>query len=180
MRYKAITISGKIAVGTSTLASNLKESLSWKYINAGAIQREYDRKNNINENKQGALSRSDEHEREIDNLTQELLRNEENIIYEGWLAGYMAQNINGILKVLVTCSQYNVRVDRVVNRDGVTVDEAKHWIKTREAENIKKWHRLYGEKDFWDRKYYDLIVDTYTMGPLETAGRVLDKLGYKG
>lgn len=180
MNYKAITISGKIAVGTSTLAANLKNTLSWKYINAGAIQREYDRKNNINENQQGALARSDEHEKQIDKLTRNMLQTETNIIYEGWLAGFMSQDIKGVLKVLVTCSQYNVRVDRVVNRDGVTVDEAKIWIKTREAENIEKWHRLYGEKDFWDPKYYDLIVDTYSMGPLETAGRVLDKLGYKG
>ena len=179
MNYQAITISGKVAVGTSTLAGNLKDSLGWKYINAGAVQREYDRKNDRNANKLGATNRSDEHERQIDEQTRAMLRAEKNIIYEGWLAGFIAQDIPKVLKVLVVCSRYNVKVDRVVNRDNVTVTEAKAWIKQRESENIEKWRKLYGERDFWDPKLYDLVVDTYSMGPLETAGRVLDKLGFK-
>lgn len=177
-KYNAITISGKIAVGTTTLAKNIQSTLGWKYVNTGAIQREYDRKKGNNENAQGALSRTDEHEREMDAMTVEMLKKEKNIIYEAWLAGFMAKDIKGVLKVLVICSEYAVRVDRVVNREKITVDDAKLWMKQREEENIPTWQRLYGDFDFWDPKYYDIVIDTYKTGPMESLGVVLDKLGY--
>jgi len=68
----------------------------------------------------------------------------------------------------------------VVNRENIGVEEAKDWIKQREEENIIKWQRLYGNYDFWHPKYYDLVIDTYSSGQMETVGKVLDKLAYKG
>lgn len=178
-KYTAITISGKIAVGTSTLAKNLRDTLDWKYVNTGAIQREYDRKHGKNDNQIGAASRTDEHEREMEAMTEKMLKEEKNIIYEAWLSGFLARDMKNVLKVLVICSEYAVRVDRVVNREKITVDQAKDWMKQREEENIPTWQRLYGNHDFWDPKYYDLVVDTYPVGPNEALGMVLDKLGYK-
>ena len=180
LRYRNIAISHKVAAGSSTLAKNLHEVLGWKVVNAGEIQRRYDREHGIHEDKQGALARPDEHEREIDAMTKKMLANEHNLIYVGWLAGFMAQGIPGVLKVLLFCSDEAVRVDRVANRDRVSIQQAKQFIRQREEENIKKWRRLYGDVNFWDPKYFDVIIDTYSSGPLETLGRVLDKLGYQG
>jgi len=178
--FRVVTVSGKVAVGTSTLSKNLTQALGWRYINVGEIQREYDRQHQIAENKQGAASRPDDHEKEIDEMTKKMLKTEENIIYEAWLAGFMAQGISQVFKVLLICSHDEVRVDRVVNRENITVDQAKEWIKQREEENFKKWQKLYGPYNFWDPKYYDLVIDTYSSGPMETVGKVLDKLRFKG
>jgi cytidylate kinase len=175
-KYRIITISGKYATGTSTLAKNLIKETGWKYINLGDIQREYDRQHNIDENKQGALSRPDEHEKEMDATTKKILKKENKLIYESWLSGFNAQGIDGILKVLLICSDEAIRIDRVVNRDGLTIDQAKEYIKQREEENEKKWKKLYGDYNFWDSKYFDIIIDTYSSGPMETLGKVLDKL----
>lgn len=177
--FTAITVSGKIAVGTTTLAKNLRDVLGWKHINTGSIQREFDRKHGKNDNRVGAASRTDDHEREMEAMTEKILREEKNIIYEAWLSGYIAREMPNVLKVLVVCSEYAVRVDRVVNREKITVDEAKEWMRQREEENIPTWERLYGKQDFWDPKNFDLVVDTYKTGPNETMGVVLDKLGYK-
>lgn len=179
LNFRAITTSGKIAVGASTLSKNLQQILEWKYVNTGEIQRRYDRVHGIHENKQGAASRPDSHEREIDAMTKKMLKEEKNIIYEAWLSGFMAQGITGVLKVLVICSEDSIRVDRVMNREGVSLDDAKHFIRQREEENIAKWKKLYGDFEFWDPKYYDLVIDTYSSGSMETVGKVLDKLGYK-
>lgn len=176
LKYINITLSGKIAAGTTTLAKSLQESLGWKYINTGTIQRDYDKKHNINTNRHGALVRSDEHEREMEAMTKKMLETESNLIYEAWLAGFVAQGIPGILKVLLICSQDAVRIDRIVNRDQLTFEEAKQFIKQREEENEKKWKKLYGNYNFWDPKYFDLVIDTNSSGPMETLGRVLDKL----
>lgn len=179
-KCRLITVSGKIAVGTTTLTKNLVRTLGWKHINIGSVQRQFDKKNKINEKKQGALSRTDDHEKEIDAMTEQLLKTEKEIIYEAWLSGFFARNHKDILKVLLICSHDDIRVDRVANRDNMTVEQAKHWIKQRESENIIKWERLYGDYDFWDPKYFNLVINTYRSGPMETLGKVLDKMGYKG
>jgi len=176
--FRLITISGKIAVGTTTLTKNLVNSLHWKHINIGAIQRNHDRRCKFKENEMGALSRTDDHEKKIDAITQQMLKVEKEIIYEGWLTGFFARSYKDVLKVLLICSHDDIRVDRVANRDNVSVEEAKHWIKQRENENTDKWKRLYGEYNFWDPKYFDLVINTYKTGPLETLGKVLDQIGY--
>lgn len=178
--FNKITISGKFAVGTTTLAKHLQEILDWKYVNAGAIQREFDRTHGIHENKQGALSRPDRHEREIDKMTVDMLKKEKNLIYEAWLAGFMAKDLKDVFRILLVCSNESVRIDRVVNRENVSVEEAKSWIKQREKENLDKWKKLYGPYDFWNPEFYNLVIDTYSSGPMSTVGKVLDKLGFKG
>lgn len=178
--YRNITVSGKIAVGTSTLSKKLNEVLGWEYINTGDLQRQYDREHGIAENERGAVTRPDSHEQEMEAMAKRILTEKNHIIYEAWLSGFVARNISGVLKVLVVCSNEAIRIDRVVNRDKVSVDEAKQFIKTREEENINKWKKLYGDHDFWNPKFYDLVIDTYSSGPLETVGKVLDSLGYKG
>lgn len=179
-KYKNITVSGKIAVGTTTLAKSLTGILDWKYVNAGELQRMWDREHGIDEIRQGATARPDERERDIDErMTKRILQNEKNYICEGWLSGFMAQRISGVLKVLLVCSDEAIRIDRVVNRDRVTIEEAKRFIRQREEENISKWKKLYGDFDFWDPSYYDLVIDTFSSGPMQTLGKVLDKLGYK-
>ncbi len=80
--------------------------------------------------------------------------------------------------MLATCSDEAVRIDRVLNRDKISVEQAKIFIKTREEENFVKWKKLYGDYDFLDPKLYDLVIDTYSSGPMETLGKVLDTLGY--
>lgn len=179
-KFHIVTVSGKIASGTTTLAKNLSHVLNWKYINVGDLQREFDRNHNINENKQGALSRSDEHEKSMEKMTEKMLNEESNLIYEAWLSGFVARKISRVCRVLVVCSHEDLRIDRVVNRENISVDEAKHWIKQREDENISKWKKLYGDYDFWDPKYYNMVIDTYSRGPMETLGIVLDRLGYHG
>jgi cytidylate kinase len=180
LNFQNITVSGKIASGTSTLAKNLVEVLNWQYVNTGALQREFDRKHGIHENMQGAVMRPDERERKMEAMAQKKLETEKNLVYEGWLSGFVARKLKSTLRVLLYCSEDAVRIDRVVNRDGITVDEAKIWIKQREQQNIEKWQKLYGPYNFWDPKYYTLAIDTFSSGSMETLGKVLDKLGFNG
>ncbi len=179
IKYRLITISGKIAVGTTTLSKNLAHVLNWRHINFGELQREYDKKLKINSNKYGALVRSDNHERKIEAMGEQILKTEKEIIYEAWLSGFLARDYSNVLKVLLVCSKDDIRIDRVANRENISIKEAKEWIKRREKENEIKWKKLYGDYNFWDPKYFDLVIDTYKKGPMETLGKVLDKLGFR-
>lgn len=177
LKYRNITVSGKIATGTSTLAQNLVKALGWRRINAGDIQREYDRERGKSEHFSGSDTRSDAWERHIEEMTKNKLKTEEGLVYEAWLSGFIAQGIPGIFKVLLVCDDA-LRIDRVVNRDQMGVEDAKRQIQEREQGNIAKWQKLYGPYDFWDPKYYDLVIDTFSSGSQETLGKVLDKIGY--
>jgi cytidylate kinase len=177
LNFKNITISGGVATGKDTLLENLKPfllPLGWKFTSGGIILRDY-----LKEYKHPLASLGDEKiHRLIDERTIKLLK-EGHYVINSWLAGFMARNFNDTLRVLLICSNPALKVDRVVNRDKVTIEEAKRMIKEREEDNLKTWKKIYGDFDFFDPKYYHLVIDTYSSGPLETVGKVLDRLGFK-
>jgi len=87
----------------------------------------------------------------------------------------------------MNCSNDAVRVDRIVNRDNVSVAKAKDHIFEREQKNLGKWTRMYqkewrewvgqDEIDFYSFDLYDLVIDTYSYDREETLNLVLQKLG---
>ena len=176
MKYKNITISGGVAVGKNTLQENLKSYLQpqgFKFTSGGQLLRDFSR-----EYVQPLASLApDEFHHKLDDRTKKLLE-EGKYVIEAWLAGFMARERDDTLRILLICSHDSVRIDRVVNRDKVTIEKAKAYIKDREETNFREWKRIYGDHDFFDPKYYHLVIDTYSSGPNETVGKVLDKLGY--
>lgn len=176
LNYDNITISGGVATGKNTLLNNLKpflEPLGWRFTSGGQILRDY-----LKEYIQPLASRAgSEIHHQIDNRTKKLLTGGHFVI-ESWLAGFMAHDRKDTLRILLICSSDAVKIDRVVNRDRISVEKAKIFIKEREKGNFKTWQKIYGQYNFFDPKYYHLVIDTYSSGPLETVGKVLDKLGY--
>lgn len=128
----------------------------------------------------------DEFDRKVDFGMRRSLQIEDKKIYDAWLAGFMAQGAKGVLKVLLYCSSDEVRVDRIVNRDQISVEQAKEHIFDREEQNIKKWVRMYAKEwqewvgrskvDFYNPKIYDLVIDTYANDRDKTLKLVMEKL----
>lgn len=177
-KFTNITISGGIGVGTTTLMKNLQpylESYGWKFKSTGQFIREYTKENLL----PTATLVSDDFDRDIEKKAYETLKNEKNRVIEAWLGGFVARGLPHVLRVLLTCSKEDIRVDRIANRDNISIAQAKENIKKREEENFKKWRRIYGDYNFFDQKFYSVVIDTYESGPLETVGKVLDVLGYK-
>ncbi len=176
--FSNITISGGVAVGTSTLLNNLKpylEPYQWKFKSTGEFVREYTKENVL----PLATLVSDDFDRQIEAKVYETLAKEKHWVIDGWLSGFISKDLSDTLRVLLVCSENSIRVDRVMNRDKVSVSDAKNFLKLREDKNFKKWQRMYGEHNFFNPKYYQLVIDTYSSGQNETVGKVLDALGYK-
>lgn len=175
--YKNIAISGGVAVGKNTLFENLKqylEPLGWKFRTTGQILRDY-----TNENVMPNASLVDDNfHRKIEDKARELLEKDKNWVIEAWLGGFIARDLKDVLKVLLICSHDSIRIDRVANRDKITVVQAKEAIKKRENDNFKTWRNVYGDYNFLDPSYFDVIIDTFSSGQLETTGKVLDALGF--
>lgn len=185
-RYQNITISGLPGSGTTTLLRLLKDELKfdgWTGFSGGEFMRQYAVEKGLYDDKQkihhDATAYDDEFDRQVDMGVREKLQSEERLIIESWLSGFMAQNLDGVLKILVVCSDDSVRVDRIVNRDEVTVEEAKQHIIRRYQTNLEKWQRMYAQEwqqwvvdsgsakpedpiDFWRPDLYDVVIDTYS------------------
>lgn len=175
-KWRNITISGRVASGATTLSRSLAQKLGWEIVNGGEIYRVYAKEKGIPLENTSQIS--DDYHFKLDNFIKEKLMTEEHLVIESWLSGFDAQGIKGVFKVFVTCSDDAVRVDRIVNRDKMTIDEAKEHLRIREEENLKKWEKIYHTRDIWNSNLYDLVINTYTSGPAETLNLVLQAIGF--
>ncbi len=187
LKYSSIAISGKPGAGRSTLLKNLKsylEPLGWETFSGGDWSRKFaieSGKHEIDDvTHHYAKDVSEEVDHKIDLALREKLSDPDtHVAVESWLAGWNMRGLKHVLKVLLMCDDA-LLVDRVVNRDNLTVEEAKNHLFDRENSNLSKWCRMYRvpKEDFWDPKHYDLVINTYSHGPVETMDVVLQALGY--
>lgn len=171
---RIITVSGRIASGSTTLAKNIAENLGWRHIEGGDIFWERVR-SKLNLDSKDTDKRPDKEDEIFDAELKSMLENESGIVLETKLAGYNAQGIDGIFKILVVCEDQNgedhmdIRIDRLINREELSIDQAKQEVIEREKNDIEKWRRIYAGGDpewvYWDPKYYDLRVNTYSHNP---------------
>lgn len=174
-KFDNIAISGGIGVGTTTLMANLKPYLApqgFQFRSTGDFFRQHTKENIM----PVSTLVSDEFDQNIEKEVYEILKNEKLWVIEGWLSGFVSRDLKNTLKVLLICSSQSIRIDRIVNRDKISIKDAKKFIKEREKKNFEKWKRIYGNFNFFDKKYYDLVIDTFSTGPKETVDKVIDKL----
>ena len=186
-KFSSIAISGPPGAGRSTLLKNLKEivaPLGWETFSGGDWSRQFAiqaGKHNVNDVKHHfAEDVSEDIDHQIDLSLREKLSNPEaHVVVESWIAGWNMRGLKHVLKVLLMCDDA-LRIDRVVNRDNLSVEEAKSHLFDRERSNLTKWSRMYNvpTADFWNPKHYDLILNTYSRWAEEILDLVLQALGY--
>lgn len=201
-KYKNITISGLPGSGSTTLLRMLKENenlkfAGWTGFSGGEFMRAYAKEKGLFEERGGlhhdASHYEDEFDRTVDMGIREKVTQESGWIIESWLSGFMAQGVAGTLKILMKCSDKAVKVDRIVNRDRVTADEAIQNMHDRYVANLTKWQRLYSAEwnewlvktgkvkqsdpiDFWREDLYDVVIDTYSVNQKEVLQTVIDAI----
>jgi len=184
---RIITVSGRIASGSTTLAKNLAKTLGWKHLEGGEIFWEAIR-SKLGCDPKDTNKRADIQDQEFDDYLKNLLETEKNIVLETKLAGFNAQEINGIYKILVVCNDYGidqtaVRIDRLVNREKMSITEAKEEVLEREKNDLEKWRRMYAKGDlkwvYWDEKYYDLVLNTFIHDKEESLSLALEVIRKK-
>lgn len=197
IKYRNITISGLPGAGSTTLGKLLSTQLGWERYSGGDFMRQYAIEKGYFDPKQtvhhAATVYPDDFDRQVDyDLRKKLVEKQHNV-YESWLSGFLAQGVADTLKILVYCSDDAVRVDRIANRDNVSIDEAKKHIFDREDQNLAKWAKMYksewqewvvargvvpdGEPIyFWKPELYDLVIDTFGHGKEATLELAMQKL----
>lgn len=184
---KNITVSGRIGSGTTTLALGLSKKLEWKLLEGGVLFEKIHQR--LGEDELNVNARPDHFDLEYEEKIKKMLQGEKHNIIQSHLAGFDGQGIEGVFKILVVCEDESgqdkpeIRIDRLVNRRGISIEEAKEEATEREERNLEKWRRLYAKEDsswvYWAKKYYDLVINTYSHNQKETLKLALEGLGYK-
>ena len=193
-KYKNISVSGLPGAGSTTLGKHLAQHLGFKYFSGGDWMRSYAISNNLFDanatvhHDQSIIQ--DEIDRQMDYGMREKMAKEAGCLYESWLSGFLAQQVEGTFKILIYCSDDAVRVDRIANRDDISILKAKEHIFTREQKNLTKWAKMYSQEwkewvvkpntlgatepiYFWRPELYYLAIDTFRLGKEETLERAL-------
>lgn len=185
---RIITVSGKIGAGSTTLAKGLAKTLGWKHLEGGEIFWEAVRKR-MGLDPKDTDQRPDKEDELFDAQLKKILHHDKHIVLETKLAAVNAQGVGNIFKIAVLCTdrdgndQTAIRIDRLVNRERIPVDEAKEEVLSREIHDLEKWRRLYAHDDpewvYWDKKYYDLIINTFDHNQEESVRMALEAIGYR-
>ena len=180
-----ITISGRIGTGKTTLARHLADALGWDMLDGGKVFRTLAKEMGFHISEKQKVP--DKFDIAFEEEIKLILANEKNHVLQSHLAGFVAQKTKGVYKILVICEdtkgedKQSIRIDRLMNRDLVSVDKARREIREREEEDLRKYRRLYAGDDknwvYWDKKYYDLVVNTYALSQEEALNFVLRHLG---
>ena len=187
--FRVITISGRIAAGSTSLARHLSRALNWRHVEGGEIFWEAVRRRLSLEPKDTKL-RPDEEDEAFDSSLKKILREGKHIVLETKLAGFNALGIDGVFKILVICEneegedQTQIRIDRLVNREERSMAAAKEEVLVREKSDLEKWRRLYANNDkswhYWDNQYYDLVINTYFSDQEKSLKLALGAIGFIG
>src|SRR3990167_6167477 len=99
---RMITVSGRIASGSTTLGHKLAHTLGWRHIEGGEVFWEAVR-TKMGLGEKDTDKRPDKEDEDFDASLKKILQNGENLILETKLAGFNAQGISGVFKIAVIC-----------------------------------------------------------------------------
>ena len=185
---RMITVSGRIASGSTTLGHKLAHVLGWRHVEGGEVFWEAVR-TKMGLGEKDTNLRPDKEDEDFDSSLKKILTSSENLILETKLAGFNAQGIPGVFKIAIICEdergndKADIRIDRLINREKISIEQAKEEVIDREKNDLEKWRKMYAGGDqkwvYWDKKYYDLVINTFDHNKEQTFQISLDALGIK-
>ncbi|MDY6779766.1 MAG: AAA family ATPase [Halobacteria archaeon] len=151
-----VTVSGPPGSGTTTLAEALASEFDLEHVSSGDVFRSMAEERGVSLSEFNEIAENDpEIDEEIDLRQKQIAKERDDIVLEGRLSGWMAENAD--LKVWLDASR-EVRAERVADREEQTPDEALKEIREREESEAKRYEEIHGI-DIHDLSVYDLVVD---------------------
>jgi predicted cytidylate kinase len=163
-----ITISGRTGAGNTTVAKLLAKKLKLRYVNAFSLF--YKKK--IKEKEEDLLTVLKKEDKKIDVNTEKIIKEEArkgNIVIDAKLSGWSCKDYAD-LKVFLTANKKE-RIKRIGQREGASVEA----VLKREKEQRLRFKKIYGI-DYFDKKWYDVVIDTTDLTPEEVVDRIVEEL----
>lgn len=171
--YQNIAVSGQIAVGSTSLAKALSQKLSWSLREGNQIFRDISAQMGFDLEK-NPQKYGDQVDIQVDNDTISILKSLSPVVVCSKLACFLSSDIAHTFKVLVT-APFDIRVQRYSQDRGYKIDESQKLINLREQEDQKKFVRLYGDRDFFAPKIFNLVLDSSKLSISEEVSSVIQQ-----
>lgn len=167
-----VTISGPPGSGKSTVASTLADHLGYEHISGGDIFRGLADERDMTLEEFNELAENDPQiDKDLDRQLRETARNQDDVVLESRLAGWMAGEYADI-KIWLDAPM-GVRARRIAEREDKTPAAARAETEKRENSETQRYEEYYAI-DFDDITIYDLSVNTARWGPDAVTDIVLD------
>ncbi len=164
-----VTIFGLAGTGTSTTGKRLAEELQVPFISSGNIFRKKAAELNMSLLEFEAFTeKNPEFDNILDNELAEYGRSHAAFIIESRLAWHF---IPDSIKIKLDCD-FDARVQRVADRDGLTFDQAKAETLYRETKALKHYKDLYGIELYTDDAHFDHVIDTTHISVDEVISKI--------
>lgn len=170
-----ITIGGFPGSGTSTVAKIIAKKLNIERINAGHIWDVMASEKNTDVMGLSIIAENDDSiDQELDKRMVNYAKNKENIILEGRLIGALcSQNNIESFKVWLE-APLDIRVGRVCQRESKKFEEMKEKTIIREKSEIGRYLKYYNI-DIQDKSYYDLVISSEKLTPIDLSELILNR-----
>ena len=153
-----ITVSGPAGSGKSTLAANLADELGYDHVSGGDIFRSLAEERGVSLVELNQQAETDDQiDRDLDRRLRSTAREEDDLVLESRLAGWMAGDYADLK--LWLGAPLDVRAERIADREDKPVTEARDETQARAESEALRYREYYGI-DIDDRSIYDLSVNT--------------------
>lgn len=171
-----ITVSGHPGSGTSTLVKGLMAHYGWTSLNGGDVFRQEAARRGMTLSAFGELCRSDlDVDRDLDQLLQRQMQEETSDIVESRLAGWWAYRLEIQCVRLWLEVDAEERANRVVGREGGSLEEALQANEQRSAVDAERFMELYNILPE-QREPYTTVLDATNLGSEEVLAAVISIL----
>ena len=171
-----VTISGKAGSGKSTVAKMLAKKLKLNHYSIGDLMREMAKEKKISLLELSKLAENDKSiDKELDKKQIELGK-KGNFVIDSRLAAFFIPQAD--FKVFLDCDD-TVRAERIM-KDNREIEKSKNSkemmkeIKKREESERKRYKEYYGV-DCYDKRLYDLVIDTSRLSVDEVVDEIMKK-----
>ena len=172
-----VTISGHPGSGTSTLVSGLSQSLNWKKLNGGQVFRDMAEEQGLTlEEFSQKCKEDDSVDQALDKLLVDTMISQNSPeIVESRLSGWWAYKNNlQCPRIWVEVSE-QVRAERVLNREGGSMDEQLNLIRERMDSDASRYMQFYG-LDINSQVPYTYVINSDEKNAEEVLRDVLKHL----
>ncbi len=167
-----LTVSGPPGSGKTTVSKLVAKNLSYFYMSGGDVFRKLADDHNMSIEQFSKYSENNQEiDRKIDEYLKKELENNDNIILDSRLAGWIAylNNIKAI-KIYITAS-FEIRVKRISGRETSSEEEIRKNLTLREQSEKYRYLLIYNIH-YEDLKIYDLVIDSDDKDP-ETVSKII-------
>ena len=170
-----LTINGKIGAGKGTVADYLAKKLGLKYYGMGQMRRELAKERGMTIAEFNKLGEKESWTDTLVDDFQRKLAEKDNFIADGRLSWYFIPNS---IKVFLTVDP-KIGAKRVIEAGRSeerfsNIDGAIKGIIERGKSDVRRYSKIYGIKDVYGLKNYDIIVDTSDFS-INQMGKAVEK-----